>query len=716
MADSVHPEIVVEKSNSFGTPAFAVAIPGMVLLAGLAFAVYWFYNLSRSQDRHLADDMEMTDEDLEDDEVDLDEEAGLEDSLDMEDLYDTDDDSNTDLDEEAGLEDSLDMEELCDTDDDSITDLDEVAGLEDGLDTEFLGKTDEEASRLEDSLVMELFEDAEETEEEEEGLDTEFLEKTDEESRLEDNLIMELFEDTEETEEEEEEEEEECMQEPCLEVYLLRQGLEQMEEEKMDLEKDLDNCKDLARKMENLWMGAQQEIELLRRQLVEKDLLLEKRAQEENEMNARGRKIENLLQRNEKLLDENRQLETDLKLALAEVQKMEEVGREQQEKIVALESHLQERAEEESEVGRLLQQKMAEKERELEHTVQERAELSRKLKESENLNQLLDLENEDFCRQNEALRNVLDEKERDLECSVQEGAELCRKLKETENLGRLFQQKMAEKERELEHTVQERAELSLKLKENENVIQLLHLKNEDFCRLNEALRNVLDEKEKEAELLKGSLATKTKELEEAQEEQEIMKKRLEETKQDNVTLRDNLEIALSQEQCYQRLLECQEEDILSLRKKESEAQLEVQRLLKDCEELKDECQTQKENRMRDEKCFREQLRIQEEALREHDKYMLMMLLHGTAQRNFQLEHIALEHEHETVDDTSESEKLEKCAERTGRIDEGREQDPCEKAHKGEEKQHREFCNAQQEMNEDYREQWEGLKHILEDSH
>ncbi|XP_064091595.1 cilia- and flagella-associated protein 251-like [Macrobrachium nipponense] len=594
MADSVHPEIVVEKSNSFGTPAFAVAIPGMVLLAGLAFAVYWFYNLSRSQDRNLAD-MEMNNEDPEDDEMDMDEEAGLEDSLDMEELYDTDDDSNNDL--------------------------DEVAGLEDGLDTEFLEKTDEEAA-LEDSLVMELFEDAEETEEEEEeGLDTEFLEKTDEEARLEDSLVMELFEDIEETEEEEEEEEE-GMEEPCLEVYLLRQGLEQMEEEKLDLEKDLDNCKDLARKMENLWMGAQQEIELLRRQLVEKDLLLEKRAQEENEMNARDRKIENLLQRNEKLVDENGQLEEDLKLALAEVQKMEEVDREQREKIVALESHLQERAKEESEIVEI---------------------------------------------------------ERELECTLQKGGEL-----------------------------------SLKLKENENLNQLLYLENEDFCRLNETLRNALDEKEKEAELLKGSLATKSKELEEAQEEREVTKKRLEETEQDNVTLQDNLESALRQEQCLQRLLDCQEEDILSLRKKESEAQLEVQRLLKDCEELKEECQTQRENRMRDEKCFREQLRIQEDALREHDKYMLMMLLHGTAQRNFQLEHIALEHEHGTADDTSKNEKLEKCAERTGRIDEGRDEDPCENARKGEEKQHREFCNAQQEMEQDYREQWEGLKHILKD--
>ncbi|XP_064103367.1 trichohyalin-like [Macrobrachium nipponense] len=524
---------------------------------------------------------------------------------------------------------------------------------------------------------MELFEDIEETEEEEEeGLDTEFLEKTDKEARLEDSLVMELFEDAEETEEEEEEE---GVEEPCLEVYLLRQGLEQMEEEKLGLEKDLDNCKDLARKMENLWMGAQQEIELLRRQLVEKDLLLEKKAQEENEMNARDRKIENLLQRNEKLVNENGQLEEDLKLALAEVQKMEEVDREQREKIVALESHLQERAEEESEMGRVLQRKMAEKERELERTVQEGAELSRKLKEAENLNQLLDLENEDFCRQNEALRNVLVEIERELECTLQKGGELC-----------------------------------LKLKENENLNQLLVLENEDFCRLNETLRNALDEKEKEAKLLKGSLATKSKELEEAQEEREVTKKRLEETEQDNVTLQDNLESALRQEQCLQRLLDCQEEDILSLRKKESEAQLEVQRLLNDCKELKEECQTQKENRMRDEKCFREQLRIQEDALREHDKYMLMMLLHGTAQRNFQLEHIALEHEHETADDTSKNKKLEKCAERTGRIDEGRDEDPCEKARKGEEKQHREFCNAQQEMEQDYREQWEGLKHILKD--
>ncbi|XP_064111532.1 trichohyalin-like [Macrobrachium nipponense] len=446
MADSVHTEIVVEEFNSFGSSAFAVAIPGMALLAGLAFALYWIYNLTRTHRHfHLQDDLEINSEDeviLEDslETEDLEEEEMYfdeEDSLDMEQLHESDVDLETDINEEARLEDSLDME-LFDTDD--------------------LDKDLEDESRLEDRLCMDIFEDTADTE------------------------------DTEYTEEEEEEEEE---KEPCLEVYLLRQGLEQMEEEKRSLEEDLDKCQDHARKMENLWIGAKEEIELLRRQLVEKNLLLEKRAEEEKEMKGqfekelgdRGRKIDNLLQQNEQLADEKRQLEMDLKLALAQVPKMEEVNREHLEEGMSLKG----------------------------------AELRIKLKESENLNKLLDLDFGNLCMLNEDLREYIVEKEIELERTLHKGAELSLKLKETETLNQLLDLEngelcrrnedlkiiLVEKQRDLERTLHWGAKLILKLKESENLNQLLDMEDGDLCRRNEDLKIILVEKEKEAELLKG---------------------------------------------------------------------------------------------------------------------------------------------------------------------------------------------------------------------
>ncbi|XP_064106975.1 myosin-4-like [Macrobrachium nipponense] len=508
MADSVHTEIVVEKSNSFGTSAFAVAIPGMALLAGLAFALYWIYNLTRTP-RHF---------DLQDDlEINIEDEVILEDSLETEDL----EEEEMYFDEE----DSLDMEQLDESDVDLETDINEEA-------------------RLEDSLDMELFDT--------DDLDTDL----EDESRLEDRLYMDIFEDTADTEDteytEEEEEEEEEEKEPCLEVYLLRQGLEQMEEEKRSLKEDLEKCQDHARKMKNLWVEAKEEIELLRRQLVEKNLLLEKRAEEEKEMKGkfekelgdRGRKIDNLLQQNEQLGDEKRQLEADLKLALPQVPKMEEVNREHLEEGMSLKG----------------------------------AELSLKLKESENLNEVLDLDYENLCMLNEDLRNYIVEKEIELERTLHKGAELSLKLKESETLNQLLDLEngdlcrlnedlknvLVEKQRDLERTLHWGAKLILKLKESENLNQLLDMENGDLCRRNEDLKIVLVEKQKEAELLKGENIKIDNTL--AGETERLLRIVEEQVSNNLLVKKDQLEIALHQEQSLQRLLERQEEDIISFRK------------------------------------------------------------------------------------------------------------------------------------------------------
>ncbi|XP_064101092.1 putative autophagy-related protein 11 [Macrobrachium nipponense] len=174
----------------------------------------------------------------------------------------------------------------------------------------------------------------------------------------------------------------------------------------------------------------------------------------------------NLLQQIEKLLDDKLHLEEDLRLAQNKVQKLEKVNEEQTATITTLESHLGEK---------------------------------------------------------DLLLKKRDEEERERET--------------------FFQQEMAEKQRELEATVQKETELCLKLKESENMNQLLDLENEEFCRMNEDLRNDLLEKEKEVDLLKESLNLKTKELEEGQDKREIMKRRLEETQEDNSSLQEKLRLA-----------------------------------------------------------------------------------------------------------------------------------------------------------------------------
>ncbi|XP_064085346.1 golgin subfamily A member 6-like protein 25 [Macrobrachium nipponense] len=188
---------------------------------------------------------------------------------------------------------------------------------------------------------------------------------------------------------------------------------------------------------------------------------------------------------------------------------------------------------------------------------------------------------------------------------------------------------------------------------------------------------------------KNHLLAKEKEEEETEirrQHQEKLRQKEKETEKQRECLeelQDNLESALRQDRAWNACWNLNKKNLICLKKKESKAQLEVQRLLKDCDMLKEEIQLQEQNRMREEKRLREKLRTQEEALREHDKYMLMMFLHGTAQRNFQLEHIALEH----GDVMIEEGKREKCTGGTvGRKDTGSEEDPCEKARETEEKQ------------------------------
>ncbi|XP_064120373.1 trichohyalin-like [Macrobrachium nipponense] len=754
IADSRTPEIFEEQPSSIDAPRFALAIPGMALLAGLALAAFCCYQIKGTR-------------------VD-------------------------DLEEIVSLEDSMETEGNDDSEDDAEFDND------DDLDTEI--DDNEDSLELEDEEDIDLDNDAD------------LHPEMDDEARLEDSLELK-------------------------EIYDTEDDLSTETDEEMRPDEDLDNCEVAVTQMEHLWKDAQQEIELFRKQLLERDLLLEKKEDEgkemkshfEKEINERDEKVFNLLQQDEQFRGEKYLLEQDLRLALDQLETTERTKKEQTSKINSLENHLQEkdlllkrRNVEESEMRRLFQQEMAKKERDLEATLQKETELSLKLKESENTNELLDLENEEFCMMTEELRNILAEKEKEVHLlkeslafktkELEEGQEqreiIERRVKEVEDdnstlreklriaeaenvniqqilgdelqaiknwvaeLGRenvknkeelegkelkimLLEESLKQKEtilqdafhhwkdieKLLEGAMEKETEMEASLTTLEAELQKRNLQIEDFltreeksrCQQQEfedkldlalhyaielqTLLKKAEERERkikddlEEQMNKNHLLVKEKEDEETEirrQHQETLRQKDKETEKQRECLeelQDNLESALRQEQSLERLLESKEEDLICLKKKESEAQLEVQQLLKDCDMLKEKIQLQEQNRMREEKCLREQLRAQEEALREHDKYMLMMFLHGTAQRNFQLEHIALEH----GDDMIEEGKREKCTRGTiGKKDTGNEEDPCEKARETEEKQCKEYWNAQREKNEDYEKQWEGLKHIVED--
>ncbi|XP_066965636.1 uncharacterized protein [Macrobrachium rosenbergii] len=121
---------------------------------------------------------------------------------------------------------------------------------------------------------------------------------------------------------------------------------------------------------------------------------------------------------------------------------------------------------------------------------------------------------------------------------------------------------------------------------------------------------------------------------------------------------------------------------------------EMEKLRKECQELKEYSRIQEENMITEQRRLRERQTRLEEALRDQDKYLLMTLLHGTAQRNFHLEQIALQHGNEILD-ISEKERQE------------------EHLRMRMEKQHRIYCDTQRERT-NYGNQWEVLTQTLTD--
>ncbi|XP_064083060.1 golgin subfamily A member 6-like protein 25 [Macrobrachium nipponense] len=745
MADSRTPEIFEEQPSSIDAPRFALVIPGMALLAGLALVAFCCYQIKGT----CVDDLEEIV--LMEDSMDTNGSEDSDDSEDDEDL-DNDDDLDTEIDDE---EDSLELEDLEDSDLDNDDDL--HPEIEEPESEEHLWKEAEQEIELLRKQLMEK--------------DLLLEKKENEGKKMKSNFEKEINERDRKI------------------VNLLQQG-EQLRGERQQFDQDLRQALDQLEETEKLQKEQNEKLTSLECHLQEKDRLLMRRDEDESEM---GRLFQ------QEMAGKERELEATL-LKLKESENTNELLDMENEEFCTMNEELKKvLAVKEKEVNHL-KESLALKTKEMEY---QREIMKRRLEEAEDDNstlqeklRLAEVENvwiqEDVLKmqdQHQNLQSLLSQAESEftltkevLKAERKRNEILRDELQAMKNWVAELGGENAKTKEELEEKALEIMSLEKSLEQKETILQdaLYHgkemeslleganerekdmeaslttleaelqkrnLRIEEFLAKEEQtrceqqefedkldialhyateLQTLLKEAEKrertikidlEEQMNKNHLLAKEKEdgeikirrqhqerLKQQEKEAEKQRERLEE-------LQEDLESALRQGQCLERLLECKEEDLISLKKKESEAQLEVQRLLKDCDMLKEKIQQQEENRMRDEKRLREKLRTQEEALREHDKYMLMMLLHGTAQRNFQLEHIALEHGDEMIEEG----KQEKCTGGIiGRKDTGSEENPCEKARETEEKQRKKYLNAQREKSEDYEKQWEGLKHIVED--
>ncbi|XP_064105083.1 trichohyalin-like [Macrobrachium nipponense] len=227
----------------------------------------------------------------------------------------------------------------------------------------------------------------------------------------------------------------------------------------------------------------------------------------------------------------------------------------------------------------------------------------------------------------------------------------------------------------------------------------------------QAMRNWVSE-------LGGENATIKEVLEEALLEVTTLKKSLVNEKRNALHHRNEMETLLQEErkrgngmetslQNLESSLKLAEREICSLKKAENTNLQELEHLREECERLREKCRIQDENIIKERKRVKEHLRMQEEELKNQDKYMLMALLHGTAQRNFYLEHIALDHRNKDLD----NETLKNSQEENKRLDQ--EEDLQQQLQKVEEDQYREYCNAKREK-KDYGKQWEVLTQMAED--
>ncbi|XP_066987726.1 golgin subfamily A member 6-like protein 26 [Macrobrachium rosenbergii] len=679
--DSLEPEIVQEP-NSLLAPDFAVAKPGLALLAGLALAVYWkckFYGpkyheleqclkseCHESEDDHVKDitDSEDLGTDVYDSEDDVsDSENDLSDSDD--DLSDSDDDLEMDMSDNDDLSDSDDDLEMdmSDTDDDFETDMTDV---EDHSETEM-----SLVSRLEDSLELE---------DSDNYLETQMSTEEDEQMELMDR-----------------------------EIQLPRPRRDQPDMEKQRLQEALEISQVYGTRMENLWKEAMEKTVWLQNQLLEKDILLEKNAQEIGEMKM---ELENVHLQKEQVLAEKRRLEEDLELAQDRAERTEDLNKELKEKTASLQQVMVDKEEKEEELTSVKKELENEKMRTqiLEAEVQVMKNWVAELG-GENARQQEELDNRNLQIQtfSDMERKLICEKEelqQKLSVALNHGKELDSLLEEADEKARKMANDFEEEVQKRDNQIRDLLAQEEKLKAEKLVLEgkfeitvNLQMKERmEHEQVNSQWHQKLQEKDREMEILR-------KEEEDSREQSKEMESKLRNLfKERNSLLRevekqsteyqlliDEKERETSEMRMdYQEMLNQKDTEIEKLRESEEE----LLQLRKECQKLKENWKIKEEGMIREQRRLRDRQTRLEEALKDHDKYMLMTLLHGTAQRNFHLEQIALQHGNEILD-ASEKERQE--------------QDLCMRK----EKQHREYCDTQRDRT-NYGNQWEVLTQTLTD--
>ncbi|XP_064113693.1 trichohyalin-like [Macrobrachium nipponense] len=813
--DSLELETVVEEPYSLMSPGLAYAIPGLALLAGLALTVCWvlksyrfvFYDLDEDLETYgfkpednlqlddSDDDMELeeSDDDVEleesDDDVDLEEDSDddmeqensdddieLEDSDDNVDLEDSDDEMeleesedylDTDVDEVSRLENRLELEDLEDSNNDLETDKCQLSGLED-LEQELEG-TDLKTERTDVSLPQESLE-LEELTGTEDG--PEIVEQSDSlmvpafafaipvlallaglafAVHWNDNNLVNHLQELEEPLENEKPKE-----------YRLEETLK-LDLENQRLKEELEESKVAADEMERLWKKAKEEIIQLQNQMAEKDVLLKKNADQEEVMKS---EIAKLHHRNEEILAEQQHLEDDLKQALNERERMENLNNNLKEELESLEKECKE--------------EMANKEREMQTQIDILTKLLRctALESKKDQEKLIALEGQmasiedtvselesqimDITVDHDALRGKLELKEEENARLKAETEIMGAKLQEMKNcISELWErnasliEELEEKKVEVTSVKEELGNMKMRDQILAEEVHVMRKWVAELAGINSSLQEEADENCLEITSLKISLRKENRLLEEALHHGKKMESLLEEEKMrgkemetslrvlkeeldnrglqmerllnnerklisEKEDLEEKLGIALNHGKKLDRFLEeanekarkiasnfeeevqKRETQICQLLDQEEKLKEGLQQLGKECERLTEKCRMQEEHEMREAQRFREHQRRQEEALRQQDKYLLMTLLHGTAQRNFHLQHIA-QGGNEVLEETSEKEKE----------DEGQKEDLSDLLRMKKENQFRNYCDAQRERT-NYGRQWEVLTQTLTD--
>ncbi|XP_064096478.1 calponin homology domain-containing protein DDB_G0272472-like [Macrobrachium nipponense] len=777
--DSLEPEIVypfeseiVAEPNSLLTPAFAFAIFGLALLAGLAFAVCWKFGNYGRKVHDLDEDLE-TDDFRPDDNLQMDdlEEDDSEDELEQEDSEDDleEDNSEDDLeqedsedyleleesedeleeeysDDDLDQEDSEDYLELEDSEDGLEIDMDEVSRLENRLEHEDLEYSDNnlkmekcESSRLEDLLEQEEPEEMIKCEDTDEELESEMTEV----SRPEESSELDELTGTEDGPETVEKPD--SLMAPAfafaITVLALLAGLafavcwndnshgnhlqeleEHLESEraeisrleetsKLDLEKqrlteELEESRVAADEMERLWKEAKDEIAGLKIQMAEKDLLLRNNAEHEAVMK---NEIAKLHHENEEILAEQQHLEDGLKQAVYEGQRMEKLNNELMEELKFLEK----KCKEERITASLIREELELKE--------ENWRLRAEILEAE----LQVMKNwvSELGGQNARLTEVLEEMEMEVTSVKKElGNEKGKAQILTEEV-QVLRKWVTELEGENSRLQEEADENCLEItslkkslgkeKEQNSFLQdALHYKKE-IESLFEAERKRRKELESALIFLKEEIDNRDLQIERfLNEERKLISEKEDLEEKLGIALNHGNELNSLLEEADEKAKKITNELEEEVQKRETQIchllgqgerlKEELQQLGKECERLTEKCRIQEEHEVREEQRFRECLRRQQEALREQDKYLLMTLLHGTAQRNFHLQHITQDG-NDVLDETREMEKE----------DEGQEEDLSDLLQMRKETQHRNYCEAQRERT-NYGRQWEVLTQTLKD--